>query len=88
MGRRQGAERDLGEGCAAVPSRRGLETASLDSMDSEVTGRGQMWGYFLEGPRDQTGDNSSGDVSVSRVLGYQEFQLPRLESILPGSPLR
>lgn len=31
-GRRQCAERNLEEGCMAVPSGRGLETTSLDSM--------------------------------------------------------
>lgn len=64
-------------GCVAVLNRRGLETASLGSACSGVTDMGQMWRYFLQGPRAQTGDSSPGDSSVSCVLGCKEFRLLR-----------
>lgn len=41
-GRRQCTERTLEEGRVAVPSRRGLETASLNSICLEVTEVEQM----------------------------------------------
>lgn len=69
-----------------VLSRGGLQTASVGSTCSGVTDRGQVWRYFLQGPRAQTGDSSPGDISVSCVLGYKGFWLLRPDVQTPWKP--